>query len=143
MKPYSEKSPLVYSCSGCSNVAQLANRIAISLDREGFAEMSCISGVGGNVKPIVNKAKSGRPIIAIDGCPLACVKNCLSQHQIEAEKHYELTALSEVINGFDVKKRYQTDCSDDEFEKTKQFICQDFNNQATYKEATTGKGDTT
>ncbi len=47
--------PLVYSCSGCSNVAQLANQVAIELDREQVAEMSCIAGVGGSVKPIVKK----------------------------------------------------------------------------------------
>ena len=30
--------PLVYSCSGCSNVAQLANTLAVRLDRAGLAE---------------------------------------------------------------------------------------------------------
>jgi len=39
--------PLVYSCSGCSSAAQLANQLAIRLDREGLAETSCIAGVGG------------------------------------------------------------------------------------------------
>ena len=113
MKHSDNNHPLVYSCSGCSNVAQLANRIAVSLDREGFAEMSCISGVGGNVKPLVSKAKTGRPIIAIDGCPLACVKNCLSQHKLVATNYYELTDLSKNIHGLAVKKLYQQDCSDD------------------------------
>ena len=42
--------PLIYSCSGCSNIAQLANSVAIELDREVKAEMSCIAGVGGGVK---------------------------------------------------------------------------------------------
>lgn len=66
------KLPLVYSCSGCSSAAQAANYIALKLDREGDAEMSCIAGVGGNVPHLVNIARSGRSIIAIDGCPLAC-----------------------------------------------------------------------
>jgi uncharacterized metal-binding protein len=35
--------PLVYSCSGCSNIAQLANQVAIELDRDHIAEMSCIA----------------------------------------------------------------------------------------------------
>ena len=35
--------PLIYSCSGCSNIAQLANSVAIELDREIKAEMSCIA----------------------------------------------------------------------------------------------------
>ena len=54
--------PLVYACSGCSNVAQLANTLAVRLDRSGVAEMSCIAGVGGHVAALVNKARSGRRI---------------------------------------------------------------------------------
>lgn len=82
--------PLVYSCSGCSNAAQLANAIALRLDRRGAAEWSCIAGVGGDVKPLVKLACSGRPIIAIDGCALACVKHCLARHGLVAVRHYNL-----------------------------------------------------
>ena len=82
--------PLVYSCSGCSSAAQLANHVALQLDRRGTAEMSCIAGVGGHVPKLVRLAQSGRPIIALDGCPLNCVANCLAQHQIVAARHYQL-----------------------------------------------------
>ena len=44
--------PLVYSCSGCSNLARMAYDIALNLDSEGIAEMSCASGVIGNVTPV-------------------------------------------------------------------------------------------
>ena len=40
--------PILYSCSGCSSAAQMANHIAVYIDRQGIAEMSCIAGVGGN-----------------------------------------------------------------------------------------------
>ena len=83
--------PLVYSCSGCSNVAQLANQVALELNRQKAAEMSCIAGVGGNVKPLVKLATSGRPIIALDGCALHCVRNCLQQHAVVPDLHYTLT----------------------------------------------------
>ena len=86
----SSKQPLVYACSGCSSAAQLANDIALHLDRKGSAEMSCISGVGGDVKPLVRTAKSGRPIIALDGCKLHCVKSCLGRHGISAKWHISL-----------------------------------------------------
>lgn len=82
--------PLVYACSGCSNVAQLANYIAVRLDREGEAEMSCIAGVGGDVAPLVRLARSGRPIVAIDGCPLACVRHCLQRHGVEPTQYHML-----------------------------------------------------
>jgi uncharacterized metal-binding protein len=85
--------PLVYACSGCSSAAQMANYLAIRLDRKGTAEMSCIAGVGGNVKKLVRLAKSGRKIIAIDGCPLACTKACLKNHAISPDISIELTTL--------------------------------------------------
>ena len=91
LKEMSEEKPIVYSCSGCSSSAQMANYIAIQLDRKNIAEMSCIAGVGGNVKKLVRTAQSGRKIIAIDGCPLACSKACLSNHGITPDEHFELT----------------------------------------------------
>lgn len=84
---------LIYSCSGCSSAAQMANYIAVSADRAGDAEMSCIVGVGGNVKKLVKTAKSGRKIVVIDGCPLACAKACLTNHGIEPAVHTELSKL--------------------------------------------------
>lgn len=100
----SDKShlPLVYSCSGCSSAAQLANHVALQLDRRGVAEMSCIAGVGGDVPYLMKIVRSGRPIVALDGCPLVCVKSCLSRHGIEAQRHYQLQE-------YGVKKRYHQD----------------------------------
>jgi len=58
--------PVVYSCSGASSAAQMANHMAVALDRRGVAEMSCIAGVGGDVPSLVrvatDAAGSGRPV---------------------------------------------------------------------------------
>lgn len=94
--------PLVYSCSGCSSAAQTANYAALQLDRRGVAEMSCIAGVGGDVPQLLKVAKSGRPIIAIDGCPLACTRSCLARHDIRPAHYYQL-------NEYGVKKRNHVD----------------------------------
>lgn len=121
--------PLVYSCSGCSSVAQMANYLAVKLDREGFAEMSCIAGVGGNVRKLVKIAQSGRKIIAIDGCPLACAKACLQQHSLQPEVHIELT-------GYGVLKRQHEDFNrqqaDEIFEALLKTIRQDNITACTY-----------
>ncbi|WP_090614863.1 putative zinc-binding protein [Natrinema salaciae] len=90
MTDTSDDRPLVYACSGCSSAAQLANDLAVSLDRDGLAEMSCIAGVGGGVAPLVETATSGRPIVAIDGCPLECAKQCLDRHDVSPDLHYNL-----------------------------------------------------
>lgn len=97
-----ERLPLVYSCSGCSSAAQMANFLALKLDREGEAEMSCIAGVGGGVKTLVRTARSGRPILAVDGCALACVANCLRRVGVEPTRHVLLSARG-------VSKRYHAD----------------------------------
>jgi len=94
--------PVIYSCSGCSSAAQMANYIAVKIDRKEIADMSCIVGVGGNVKKLVHTAKSGRKIIVIDGCPLACSKACLNNHSITPDLHIELTQ-------YGVKKQNHTD----------------------------------
>jgi uncharacterized metal-binding protein len=85
-----QSKPLVYSCSGCSNVAQLANDVALDLNQKQFAQMSCIAGVGGKVPGLVKIARSGRKIIALDGCHLHCVKSCLSEVGVEADVHLTL-----------------------------------------------------
>ena len=90
MSPATTPRPLVYSCSGCSSAAQLANHVAVRLDRSGVAEMSCIAGVGGDVASLVKTAHSGRPILALDGCALVCVKSSLERHGITATRHYQL-----------------------------------------------------
>ena len=85
--------PLVYSCSGCSSAAQLANHIAVRLDREQLAEMSCIAVVGGDVESLVRTAALDRPIVVRDGRQLQCVKNCLQRHGIAPTLHYTLSEL--------------------------------------------------
>lgn len=96
------KLPLVYSCSGASSAAQMANHIAIKMDRLTVAEMSCIAGVGGDVKALVRTAESGRPIIALDGCPLHCVAQVLKRHGLKADLHFDLSKMG-------VKKRQHED----------------------------------
>ncbi|HEU4853380.1 MAG TPA: putative zinc-binding protein [Telluria sp.] len=85
--------PLVYSCSGCSSAAQLANHVALRLDRMLAAEMSCIAGVGGDVAPLVRLARSGRRILAIDGCAMACARQCLARHGVTPDHHLQLGEL--------------------------------------------------
>ncbi len=83
----------MYSCSGCSTAAQLANYVAVQLDRKKIAEMSCIAGVGGDVKPLVQKAKLAECIIVLDGCPLKCAQQCLAKHGLKPNLHLVLTEM--------------------------------------------------
>ena len=66
--------------------------------------MSCIAGVGGDVKSLVKKAQSTRPILVIDGCHLHCAKACLERHDVPSDVHITLS-------DFGLRKRYGEDCS--------------------------------
>ncbi|NLF54651.1 MAG: zinc-binding protein [Thauera phenolivorans] len=107
MSARNPKLPLVYSCSGCSSAAQMANHVALRLDRSGEAEMSCIAGVGGNVPHLVKIARSGRPILAIDGCALECTRSSLAERGVSPSRHM-------LLNEQGVKKRYHADFDPDE-----------------------------
>lgn len=105
-----DKLPLVYSCSGCSNAAQMANSLALQLDRAGAAEMSCIAGVGGGVAGLVRTAQGGRRILALDGCVLKCVSACLARADVVADAHL-------VLSDYGVRKRQHTDFDIDDAQR--------------------------
>ena len=80
----------------------MANHIALELDRARVAEMSCIAGVGGGVAPLVKLAQSSRPVVAIDGCQLACARQCLVNQGVQPTQHVLLNTLG-------VRKRLHAD----------------------------------
>lgn len=102
--------PLVYSCSGCSSAAQLTNTLALRLARDGEAQMSCIAGVGADLPNFVQQATSGRPILGLDGCPLACVRNNLKRHGVEPDRYVQLQKHG-------IKKRYGQDAAEGDVER--------------------------
>lgn len=83
--------PLAYSCSGCSSAAQLANTLAVRLDRARLADMSCVAGIGGDVPALLKAARCGRKIVVLDGCRLHCARQCLARHAIAADLHIDLS----------------------------------------------------
>ncbi|MBT0962625.1 putative zinc-binding protein [Denitromonas iodatirespirans] len=85
--------PLVYACSGCTTAAQMTNYLALKLDRLGLAEMSCVVGVGAGISHLLQLARSGRPILVLDGCHLACARQCLTNQGIAPDRHLVMTRL--------------------------------------------------
>jgi uncharacterized metal-binding protein len=88
--PVQKPGTVVNACSGCSDAGELADRIARQLTRDGAAEMSCLAGIGGRVKPLVNRAASAERILAIDGCPLNCTRHTLEFAGFKTFDHLEL-----------------------------------------------------
>jgi uncharacterized metal-binding protein len=70
---------LIFACSGAADVGALSDQAARKLTREGAGKMYCLAGIGGRVSGILKTTETAARILAIDGCPLNCVKNCLEQ----------------------------------------------------------------
>ena len=108
----SQPEALVYACSGASNLGQLTNEIAIRLDRAGLAEMSCAEAVGIEAGQPYAAARSGRPVVAISGCPLACADRLLAEHgvavasSIQLENRGVLKAKHVSVGGQDSERIY-------------------------------------
>lgn len=117
------RKTLVYSCSGCSSAAQMANAIALSIDRQGAGEMSCITAIGGGVEPFVSDAKAAGLVVAIDGCGLHCAGQCLKKEGIDSFLHYDLSR-------YGVKQNLHSDFSAPEAEAIQAEIVQDLKIQS-------------
>lgn len=70
--------PLIYACAGGSDAAQLANALALRMDRAGVAQMGCSAGLGAGLPAMLEQARSGRRLIALDGCEMRCAVACLA-----------------------------------------------------------------
>ena len=55
--------------------------------------MFCLAGIGGRVSGIMATTGSAAKILAIDGCPLNCVKSSLDQAGFKTYEHLQLADL--------------------------------------------------
>jgi len=74
-------------------VGAVADQAARKLARDGAGKMFCLAGVGGRVSGIMKTTESADKVLAIDGCPLACAKNCLEQAGFSGFEHLQLAGL--------------------------------------------------
>ena len=84
---------LIFACSGAADVGEISDRAARELSKNGAGAMFCLAGVGGRVEPIMKKTGSASKILAIDGCPLNCVKGTLKQAGFNEFIHLQITDL--------------------------------------------------
>ena len=84
---------LIFSCSGAADVGEIADRAARKLNREGTGKMFCMAGLGGRISGILKTTESAQAILAIDGCPLNCVKSSLEQAGFKTFRHLRLADL--------------------------------------------------
>lgn len=84
---------LIFACSGAADVGAIADQAARQLSKEGVGKMFCVVGIGGRVSGIMKTTESADKILAIDGCPLNCVKNSLELAGFKNYQHLQLADL--------------------------------------------------
>ena len=84
---------LIFACSGAADVGEIADRAARKLTRDGVGRMFCTAGLGGRISGILKTTEAADGVLAIDGCPLNCVKSSLEQAGFTAFQHLQLADL--------------------------------------------------
>ncbi len=84
---------LIFACSGAADVGEITDRAARKMATDGIGKMFCLAGIGGKVTGIMETTEKASDILAIDGCPLNCTKNCLEQAGFENFKYLQLADM--------------------------------------------------
>jgi uncharacterized metal-binding protein len=100
------RTALLYSCSGASNVGQVANEACRRLAFERGFKMACLAGIGAHVPGMVRNAEEGMTI-AVDGCPVCCARKALEH--VGVAPH-----ASVVVTHLGIQKDHDLDIGEDE-----------------------------
>jgi len=84
---------LIFACSGAADVGHISDLTARQLTKEGAGQMFCLAGIGGRVEGIINKTRAAETIVAIDGCPIDCVRKLLEEADINDFTHLRITDM--------------------------------------------------
>ncbi len=84
---------MIYTCSGASDVGEIADRAARQLRNEKVGYMSCLAGIGGGVDDLIEKAHAASKILVIDGCETNCGKKTFEKAGFDSFIHLQLADL--------------------------------------------------
>jgi uncharacterized metal-binding protein len=84
---------LIFSCTGRSNVGQIANQAAIRLAQAGIGRYSCLAGIGGHVSGMVESTKAGKMLVAINGCSVVGATKTLGHAGFTIDEYVQATDL--------------------------------------------------
>ena len=84
---------LIFACSGAADVGEIADKAVRQLTKENLGRMFCSVGIGGRISGIMKTTESADKVLAIDGCPLNCVRNSLELAGFKQFEHIQLADL--------------------------------------------------
>jgi uncharacterized metal-binding protein len=105
-----KKNVLLYACSGGANVAEMADRAARQLMREGRGAMYCLAGLGADIPNMVQQAKDADLNLVIDGCSVDCARKIFERHGLKNVQYVRVTDLG-------IEKKKGVPVTDAEMEK--------------------------
>lgn len=91
--PVQKKTVFFYSCSGGANVADISDRVARALMKEGKGGMFCLAGLGADIPGMVQTARDADLNLVMDGCPVDCAKKIFERHGLKNVRHLRITDL--------------------------------------------------
>ncbi|RJX29221.1 MAG: zinc-binding protein [Desulfarculus sp.] len=100
---------MLLSCSGGSNVGQLANQACVELTQEGFGKIFCLAGIGGKLSGFVRSAKDVPRMVVLDGCEVGCAKAIFKEAGTLLRGYVVLTDLGISKNKDFARKREDID----------------------------------
>jgi uncharacterized metal-binding protein len=104
------KTRIIHTCSGASDVGEIADKTARKLSKDGYGNMTCLAAIGAHLSGFVESAKGADENITIDGCPVACAKKNL-EHIGVTPKSYILTEMGLVKGKTPVTEKIVTEIS--------------------------------
>jgi len=87
------KTRLVYSCSGCADVGEIADQVARKLTRDGYGKMTCLASISAGISGTIASAKGADENVAIDGCSVSCARKTLENIGVKPTEAYILTDM--------------------------------------------------
>ena len=82
--------PVVFACRGCPEHGYKARDVAAVLERRSSAETVWLGAELGDEGPVVSKARSRYPIVALDGCGELCAQRWLAGYGVKPQRHVVL-----------------------------------------------------
>ena len=106
-------------CFGGSSTGQMTGFIGRELNKNSGTGIMCLLGFAPNLKPIMDKLNAQEKIIAIDGCPIGCVKKTLEMINVTPDRYYDL------VKDFGIEKEPKLDFDEEDMNKVVNKIIND------------------
>jgi len=104
-----EKTVFIYACSGGANVAEISDRAARGLMKDGKGAMFCLAGLGADIQGMVQTARDADLNLLIDGCPMDCAKKTFDRHGLTNYRQIKVTDLG-------IEKAKGAPCTDEQID---------------------------